>query len=96
MLARGATNGTIEVLMTSLTDRRRYPHRVCKWLYGKRWGVETAIFVLKSFLQLALFSAHTQPGVEQDLWASFAFYNQQAVLVAACEDEVQRKTKHRQ
>ena len=89
-------DGTIEVLMTSLTDRRRYPHRVFKWLYGKRWGVETAIFVLKSFLQLALFSAYTQPGVEQDLWASFAFYNQQAVLVAACEDEVQRKTKHRQ
>ena len=88
-------DGTIEVLMTSLTDRSRYPHHVFKWLYGKRWGVETAIFTLKSFLQLALFSASTQPGVEQDLWASFAFYNQQAVLVAACEDEVHRKTKHR-
>ena len=89
-------DGTIEVLMTSLTDRRRYPHRVFKWLYGKRWGVETAIFILKSFLQLALFSAYTQPGVEQDLWASFAFYNQQAVLVAACEDAVHQRTKHRQ
>ena len=57
--------------------------------------METAIFTLKSFLQLALFSAYTQPGVEQDLWASFAFYNQQAVLVAACEDAVHQKIKHR-
>ena len=67
--------GESEVLMTSLTDRGRYPHSDFKWLYGKRWGVETAIFTLKSFLQLALISAYTQPGVEQDLWASFAFYN---------------------
>ncbi len=84
-------DGTVEVLMTSLTDRRRYPHRVFKWLYGKRWGVETAIFTLKSFLQLALTSAYTQPGVEQDLWASFAFYNQQSALLAASEEKVKQQ-----
>ena len=88
--------GESEVLMTSLTDRGRYPHSDFKWLYGKRWGVETAIFTLKSFLQLALISAYTQPGVEQDLWASFAFYNQQSALVAASEAEVKRRTQHRQ
>lgn len=88
-------DGTTEVLMTSLTDRRRYPYRDFKWLYGKRWGVETAIFVLKSFLQIALTSAITQPGVEQDLWATFAFYNQQSALVKACEEEVERLTRHR-
>ncbi|WP_116109050.1 hypothetical protein [Lewinella sp. IMCC34191] len=80
-----------------MTDRRRYSHGVFKWLYGKRWGVETAIFTLKSFLQLALISAYTQPGVERDLWASFAFYNRQSVLVAAAsEEEVQRATGHRE
>ena len=88
-------DGTVEVLMTSLIDGRRYPHRSFKWLYGKRWGVETAIFVLKSFLQLALISARTQPGVEQDLWASFAFYNQQSALMMACQEEVEQATKHR-
>ena len=89
-------SGEIEVLMTSLTDRKRYPHSDFKWLYGKRWGVETAIFTLKSFLQLALSSAYTQPRVEQDLWASFAFYNQQSALVAACAAEVKRRTQQRQ
>lgn len=88
-------DGTVEILMTTLLDTKRYPYEDFKWLYGKRWGVETAIFVLKSFLQLALISAHTQPGVEQDLWASFAFYNQQSALIAASEEEVERATKHR-
>ena len=88
-------NGEVEVLMTSLTDQRRYHHRTFKWLYGKRWGVATAIFTLKSFLQLALSSAYTQPGVEQDLWASFAFYNQQSALAAACTHEIARGTRHR-
>ena len=89
-------DGEVEVLMTSLTDRARYPTADFKWLYGERWGVETAIFTLKSFLQLALVSAYTQPGVEQDLWASFAFYNQQSALVSACQAEVERRTQHRQ
>jgi hypothetical protein len=89
-------NGEIEVLMTSLIDRAKYPASVFKWLYGKRWGVETAILILKSFLQLALVSAYTQPGVEQDLWASFAFYNQQSALVHASEKEVEQATAHRQ
>ena len=57
--------------------------------------METTILTLKSYLQLALISATTQPGVAQDLWASFAFYNQQSALIAACEDEVQTRTGHR-
>ena len=88
-------DGTVEILLTSLTDRVKYPHGDFKWLYNKRWGVETAILTLKSYLQLALNSANTQPGVEQDLWASFAFYNQQSALILACEEEVEQRTKHR-
>lgn len=88
-------DGEIEVLMTSLMDRVKYPASTFKWLYAKRWGVETSILILKSFLQLALVSAYTQPGVEQDLWASFAFYNQQSALVHASEKEVEERTAHR-
>ena len=88
-------DGEVEVLMTSLIDRVAYPLAEFKWLYGTRWGVETAIYVLKSFLQLALISARTLPGVAQDLWASFAFYNQQSALIAACEEQVEQRTAHR-
>ena len=88
-------DGTKEILLTSLTDQVKYPHAEFKKLYNQRWGVETTILTLKSYLQLALISATTQPGVEQDLWASFAFYNQQSALVKSCEEEVERQTKHR-
>ena len=88
-------DGTVEVLLSSLTDRAKYPRSDFKELYNKRWGVETAILTLKSYLQLALNSANTQPGVEQDLWASFAFYNQQSALIFACENEVKERTSHR-
>lgn len=60
-----------------------------------RWGVETAFFILKSFLQLALVSAYTQPGVEQDLWASFAFFNQLSAVAAELDEEIKQKNKHR-
>ncbi|MEM9400780.1 MAG: IS4 family transposase, partial [Verrucomicrobiota bacterium] len=88
-------NGEVEILMTSLLNRNKYHYSQFKWLYAQRWGVETAFHTLKSYLQIALFSANTEPGISQDLWASFAFYNQQSALVAACEQAVQKATKHR-
>jgi hypothetical protein len=58
--------------------------------------VETAIYVLKSFLQLALTSAYTQPGVEQDMWATFLFYNQQSAIVFDLDERLKEKTEQRQ
>jgi hypothetical protein len=34
-------SGESEVLMTSLLGREKYRMRDFKWLYDKRWGVET-------------------------------------------------------
>lgn len=88
--------GEVEVLLTTLLNRNRFHHKHFKWLYGKRWGVETAIYVLKSFLQLALSSAYTQPGVEQDIWATFLFYNKQSAIIFDLEQQVKTKTAHRE
>jgi len=88
--------GEIEVLLTTLLNRNRFHYKHFKWLYGKRWGIETAIFVLKSFLQLALSSAYTQPGVEQDIWATFLFYNKQSAIIFDLNEQVKIKTAHRQ
>ncbi len=86
----------VQVLVTTLINRKRFHHKHFMWLYAKRWGVETAIFILKSFLQIALSSAYTQPGVEQDLWATFLFYNQQSAIIFNLEQQVIQKTKQRQ
>ncbi|WP_116128313.1 hypothetical protein [Lewinella sp. IMCC34183] len=48
---------------------------------------------LKSFLQLALTSAYTQPGVEQDLWSTFWFYNVQSACLLDRELVMQAEQK---
>ena len=89
-------NGEVAVLMTNMMNRKRFHYRKIQELYTKRWGVETSFFVLKSFLMLACFSAYTQPGVEQDLWASFIFYNINSAWEYSLQQEVKKRTQHRQ
>lgn len=88
--------GEAEVLMTNLMNRKRFHFKRIGQLYGWRWGVETAFSNLKSFLQLALVSAYTQPGVEQDLWASFWYYNLNSAFEFAAQKDIEDKTQHRQ
>ena len=89
-------SGEVEVLMTNLMDRKRFHYKKIVELYGWRWGVETAFHNLKSFLQLALTSAYTQPGVEQDLWATFWNYNINSVFEFATQKQLQKNTQKRQ
>jgi hypothetical protein len=87
--------GEVEVLLTTLLDRKRYHHKHFKGLYKLRWGVETSIFVVKSYFQAAVFSSYTLTGVEQDLWALFAMYNLQSMLMIAQEKKLQRINEKR-
>ena len=87
--------GEVAILMTNLFNRKRFHYRRMCELYTKRWGVETAFFVLKSFLQLAVVSAYTQPGVAQDLWASFWFYNLNSVWEFTLHQAIKDRAKNR-
>jgi hypothetical protein len=62
-----------------LSGVRALTQRVRK-LYRKRWGVETFIFVIKSFFQLFNFSTIKENGIWQDVFATFTLYNLQTVL----------------
>jgi hypothetical protein len=88
--------GETEVLLTTLLHRRHVHHRHFSDLYRKRWGVETAIFVLKSFFQAAVFSSYTCQAVEQEIWALFALYNLQSMLLTARQKQLERINKRRQ
>jgi hypothetical protein len=87
--------GEVAVLMTNMFNRKRFHYRRMCELYTKRWGVETAFFVLKSFLQLAVVSAYTQPGVAQDLWASFWFYNLNSAWEFDQDKAIKKQTENR-
>ena len=87
--------GGTEVLLTTLTDRRRFPHSGFARIYAKRWGIETCFLVIKSFLELANFSAYTVNNCWQDIYAHFINYNIQTVFFAAKEKEIKRISKRR-
>ena len=74
-------NGTVEVLLTTLLDKKTFRHHHFGRLYHKRWGIETAFFVIKSYLKLCIFSAHTSNRCIQDLFSTFIFYNIQTASI---------------
>jgi len=58
-------NGEIEVLMTSLLNEEKYKLEDFKWLYSRRWGVETYLDRLKNQLEVERFSSEKLTGIEQ-------------------------------
>lgn len=87
--------GEPEVLLTTLTDQKKYPVREFGSLYSCRWGVETCFFSLKSLLQLARFSAVTANNAWQDIYATFIMYNCLSAVHHSMEEEVERINSNR-
>ncbi|HNL39664.1 MAG TPA: IS4 family transposase [Saprospiraceae bacterium] len=69
--------GEVEVLLTTLLDKKRYPYPQFGVLYGRRWGVETCFFVLKSYFQLSSFAAHKPDACWHDIFDTLLLYNLQ-------------------
>ena len=59
-------SGEIEVLITSLTDEKKYPQEIFKELYHKRWPVEVDYLFMKERLQIGNFSGKSALSVYQD------------------------------
>jgi len=61
--------GEIEILGTSLMDKKKYKPEVFKDLYFLRWGVEEAYKMLKSRVGIEQFSGRTAKSIYQDFYA---------------------------
>ncbi|MCB9349895.1 MAG: transposase [Lewinellaceae bacterium] len=90
------STGEVEVLLTTLLDTRRFKHGYFSEIYCKRWGIETCFHVIKSFLELANFSAYTVNNCWQDVYSHFINYNIQTALFMAKEREIKKVNKQRQ
>jgi hypothetical protein len=88
--------GEVEVLLTTLTDTKRFKRAYFGQIYGKRWGIETCFFAIKSFLELANFSAYTVNNCWADIYAHFIHYNLQTVLFRAKARKIKKINKARQ
>ena len=81
-------SGEIEVLLTTLLDKKRFPWPHFGEVYRKRWGIESCFFVLKSFFQLANFSAYTVNNCWQDIYSTLIFYNIQTAVHQPLEKKI--------
>jgi len=62
--------GETEVLVTSLLDRKQYKISDFKYIYGKRWGVETGFNRFKHDLKVECFSSGKVNSIQQDFHAA--------------------------
>ena len=88
-------NGEVEVLLTSLIDNKKYPHKIFKALYFKRWGVEVENDFLKNTLQIEITSGKKPKTIYQDFYATIFRANIQALIELDCEAKVQIINKRR-
>ena len=86
-------NGEIEVLATSLLDKKKYPNKEFKWLYGKRWGIETEFDHLKNHLMIEDFTGLSSLSVLQDFFVSMFMANMQQIFISEAQDELKYQKK---
>lgn len=88
-------NGETEILLTNLFDRVKYPTKIFKELYFKRWGIETNYNAQKNYLQLECFSGTKVNSILQDFYAAVFVGNLQSILSQSFEETILKQTKHR-
>jgi Transposase DDE domain len=82
------SNGTIEVLITSLLDGMTYKLEDFKWLYNKRWCIETCFSRLKNLLEIERFSTKTVIGIEQDFHSLVFLSTLESILIKEDEEKI--------
>ena len=88
-------DGTIEVLLTTLLDKREYPYKEFGPLYFKRWGSETNFDYWKNKAQIEIISGHSVEAINQDFYATVFTANLHSILREECEEELVVKTQDR-
>lgn len=85
-------SGETEVLITSLTDTKQFPHELFSDLYHLRWPIEEDYKILKYRLQVENWSGKTVHSVYQDFHAKCFSKNFTAVIAATTTDDIIKKS----
>ena len=90
-------SGEVEVLATSLVNRRRYPFSVFKKLYNRRWRIETFFQEIKSRLCVDNFTGKSVEAIYQDLHSTVFVSGLETIITAEANKELKKKgTKYSQ
>jgi len=88
-------SGQVEILMTSLFDKEKYPYEIFKDLYFQRWGVEEDYKIMKSRLTIENFSGISVEAILQDIFAKVLTKNIAAVAIFEGDKLKDKKHKER-
>lgn len=93
MLRIELDSGETEILVTSLTDMKKYPYELFSELYHLRWPIEEDYKTLKYRLQVENFSGKSVHSVYQDFHAKLFSKNLAAAVAATTKDETLKKSE---
>jgi hypothetical protein len=85
-------DGQTELLLTSLTDERRYSNEKIKELYALRWPIEDAYKSLKHKMCLENFSGKSCKAVLQDFYVKIFIMNLTAVAVRPINEALKKQS----
>jgi hypothetical protein len=83
--------GEIEVLVTTVLDKKRLLTPLFKELYHSRWGIETYYDIIKNRLNLENFTGLSALAVKQDFFTTIFISNYESVLITDINQELQSK-----
>ena len=85
--------GETEILVTSLTDMKKYPYDLFMELYHLRWPIEEDYKAVKYRLQIENFSGKTVHSVYQDFHAKVLSKNLTAIIATTTKKEIAMKSE---
>ncbi len=83
---------TEEILLTNL-EREEVSVEDLKYLYKKRWEIETNYNTMKNVLELENYTGETEIAVKQDFYATILLINISSILVKEAQEEIDKKKK---
>lgn len=86
--------GELEILVTSIMDET-IEFNEFRWLYGKRWGVETFYSLVKGRLCLENFTGKTSEAVKQDFSSTIFISNLETLITQDAEEEINARLKEK-
>ena len=84
-----------EVLITSLVDQNKIPHKDFKTLYHQRWFIEEDYKIMKSRLEIENFSGLSVEAIQQDIHAKILTKNIAAIAIIKADVIAKEKYKQR-
>ena len=88
-------SGETEILMTSLLEKEKYPHKDFKELYFKRWGIETFYNRFKNIIGVEKFSGTSDQFIQQEFNCALYMSNLQSILTKEAQEEANEKYQGR-